>query len=246
MIYIINRVVKFKPADGTLWNIDDPEHVINLTITNSNLLQFILDSDGAILFREAILEDIWDKQGLSSSNNTLNQYISISRRAISLLGVEDDVIITVPRTGFRLNKYVVIEKESDSTPGDQEISSDKATGKRLINIKLLVFTLVLLIFFLLFYYFLHNDENSVAESFFYVGKYHVCDVYMIGSALREKNDIVLERASALIEEVSAACISGKVFITDLDFRGQGREFLAECTHGINSNENAFCKGYYIK
>ncbi len=92
MIYKINETVRFKPADGAIWSIESPEQVINLTITNCNLLCLLLNKKGEILSREQILEDIWDKQGLRSSNNTLNQYISILRRTFSLLGIDDEVI----------------------------------------------------------------------------------------------------------------------------------------------------------
>mgnify|MGYP000890740156 CR=1 FL=1 len=114
MIYKISDTVRFKPADGAIWSIDSPEQVINLTITNCNLLCMLLNNKGAILSRENILEDIWDKQGLRSSNNTLNQYISILRRTFSLLGIDEEVIKTIPKVGFCFNEAISVVGQYDA------------------------------------------------------------------------------------------------------------------------------------
>ncbi|MCT4709985.1 winged helix-turn-helix domain-containing protein [Enterobacteriaceae bacterium H11S18] len=163
MTYIINGIIKYKPEDGTLWNIDDPERVLTLTLTNSNLLQFILDSNGDVLSREAVLENIWDKQGLRSSNNTLNQYISISRRTLSLLGA-DEVIITVPRIGFCLNGNVKVVKEIDKTDRLSTSATSVNVAKEASGIKrgllVLLFFLMLLVIFVLSY---HRRSTSPHE-----------------------------------------------------------------------------------
>ena len=153
MTYIINGIIKYKAEDGSLWHVDDPERVLSLTLTNSNLLQFILESGGAVLSRETLLENVWDRQGLRSSNNTLNQYISITRRTLSLLGA-DEVIVTIPRTGFCLNKNVRVIKEEGGNDAALTVSSaedaerKKVSGLRRGALLLLFFLLLLFIFYL--------------------------------------------------------------------------------------------------
>lgn len=167
MTYTINGIINYKPEDGTLWNINEPERVISLTLTNSNLLQFILDSKGAVLSREAVLENIWEKQGLRSSNNTLNQYISISRRTLSLLGAEE-VIVTIPRIGFCLSKTVKVVREVDkgkscsvSPAAVNRFTETSSSGKKRGLLTLLFFLV------LIFIYFLHqHSQFSVTSGLF--------------------------------------------------------------------------------
>ncbi len=122
MIYIIAEEITFNPDDGTLANHNEND-AIKLTIPASRLLEHILDSQGDILSRDFLLTEVWDKYGLRGSNSNLNQYISILRRALANYGC-DNLIITIPKMGFRLNTDITLRRADlppiPLTPSDGE------------------------------------------------------------------------------------------------------------------------------
>jgi DNA-binding winged helix-turn-helix (wHTH) protein len=109
MVYLINDTVVFRMEDGALWNTTAAEEIIHISSTIARILSFFIENHGVILRRTAILSEVWEKYGLYSSNNTLNQYISILRRTFVRLGLEGEVIQTIPRVGFILLEHVGIQ-----------------------------------------------------------------------------------------------------------------------------------------
>ncbi len=61
-----------------------------------------MSSEGRELTREYLLETVWDKHGLHASGNNLNQYVSILRRNLSLLGCHE-LILTEEAESFYLH-----------------------------------------------------------------------------------------------------------------------------------------------
>ncbi|WP_279156332.1 winged helix-turn-helix domain-containing protein [Obesumbacterium proteus] len=247
MIYKINETVRFKPADGAIWSMESPEQVINLTITNCNLLCLLLNKKGEILSREQILEDIWDKQGLRSSNNTLNQYISILRRTFSLLGIDDEVIKTIPKVGFSLNSSISVEKECNAEP----VKVNEKEKNQKLNPTSYIYTVVmsaLAIFIAVFFtYVLYkNDTYSLDTHIANIGKFDACNVNVLPEYTRGQSRDLLESSVKLITVSEVRCIPERIFIVKPESRGSGRSFLAECIVDKRRNEYFFCKGYYIK
>lgn len=110
MIYIIDGSITYNPDDCTLGHIPTEESV-SLSISAGRLLERLLRSEGEILTRDTLLTEIWDKYGLRGSNANLNQYLSILRRVLAGFGC-DNLIITIPKTGIRLNSDIKIERQS--------------------------------------------------------------------------------------------------------------------------------------
>lgn len=110
MIYIIDDIVTYNSDDCTLSHIPTQES-LSLSISACRLFEKLLNSDGEILSRDTLLTEVWDKYGLRGSNSNLNQYLSILRRALAAYGCEN-VIITIPKIGIRLNTEIKIERES--------------------------------------------------------------------------------------------------------------------------------------
>lgn len=247
MIYKINEIVRFKPADGAIWSIESPEQVINLTITNCNLLCLLLNKKGEVLSREQILEDIWDKQGLRSSNNTLNQYISILRRTFSLLGIDDEVIKTIPKVGFSLNASISVEKECNDEPV-KAVEKEKSPKRNHNNYIYAVALSVMAVFIAaLFTYVLYkNSAYSLDTSIVNIGKFDACNVNVLPEYTRGQSRELLESSAKLIALSKVRCIPERIFIVKPESRGSGRSFLAECIVDKRRNEYFFCKGYYIK
>ncbi len=247
MIYKINETVRFKPADGAIWSIESPEQVINLTITNCNLLCLLLNKKGEILSREQILEDIWDKQGLRSSNNTLNQYISILRRTFSLLGIDDEVIKTIPKVGFSLNSSISVDKECNVEPVKFIEKEKSPSWNSKNNIYIVAITALIAFIAVLFTYVLYKDKAySLDTSIVNIGKFDACSVNVLPDYTRGQSRYLLESSVKLITLSDVKCVPERVFIAKPESRGSGRSFLAECIVDKRRNEYFFCKGYYIK
>lgn len=110
MLYTIAGTITFNSADGTLTRLQDND-VVKLSIPASRLLEVLLNAPNGFVDRESLLTDVWDKHGLRGSHGNLNQYVSMLRRMLSSLGC-DDLIITVPKMGFRLNPVIPVSQPS--------------------------------------------------------------------------------------------------------------------------------------
>lgn len=77
------------------------------------LLRVLLDSDGALVSREELIERVWG--GLNVSDATISVRINAARRAVGDSGKAQGIIETVPRRGFRL--AISVERESGHSDG---------------------------------------------------------------------------------------------------------------------------------
>lgn len=116
MIYRINETIIYNPDDGTVNVVDDISQTvvaeISLAPTANRLLNILISHQGSVLQREELLEQVWDNYGLKSSNNSLNQYVSMLRRNFADLGLEEMSIVTVPRVGFMFSQDLQVVTES--------------------------------------------------------------------------------------------------------------------------------------
>ncbi|TCT87657.1 DNA-binding winged helix-turn-helix (wHTH) protein [Gibbsiella quercinecans] len=110
MIYTIDGTITYNSDDCTLSHLPTQE-TLSLSISSGRLFEQLLNSNGEILARDVLLTEVWDKYGLRGSNNNLNQYLSIVRRALAAFGCEN-LIITVPKMGIRLNTDIPITREA--------------------------------------------------------------------------------------------------------------------------------------
>ena len=107
MGYLINHEIFFSDADGCLTNITTDE-VIILTVTASMILTYLIDTQGKISSREDIASYIENSFEYRISKNTISQYISNIRKSLFKLGLFNNVLITVPRTGVYIYNEIII------------------------------------------------------------------------------------------------------------------------------------------
>lgn len=110
--YIINDIIEFNADECVLVYIHTGD-VIPLTLSASRLLEYFVNSGGIILTRESLLENVWSKYGLTASGNNLNQYVSVLRRTLAGLGI-NNFIDTLPKVGFKLNPAMTITPPPDA------------------------------------------------------------------------------------------------------------------------------------
>lgn len=108
MLFIIDKEIYFRPADGAIWGAGTENEKRFLTLASSRLLLFFIEHRGEIVTRDAIFQAVWERYGLHSTNNTLNQYISLLRRTMTDFGLGAQVIKTIPKTGFIFSRDISV------------------------------------------------------------------------------------------------------------------------------------------
>jgi len=119
MLYIFNENIVYDDVQCSLTNCKSYDSIL-LPATASRLLSLFIRYQGSTLTRDEILNCVWDEYGYKASNNTLTQYVSLIRKNFQLLGETADIIITIPRTGFVMNKDVEV-KMSESGAEKQDL-----------------------------------------------------------------------------------------------------------------------------
>lgn len=112
MRFDIEGFITFDTEDASLVNLLTGD-CIELSQTSTRLLAELLNHRGDILSRNEIFQSVFDKYGARASNSNLNQYISTLRRNLSDLGVEKEIIVTVPRIGFKVAEDVIVNNDRE-------------------------------------------------------------------------------------------------------------------------------------
>lgn len=124
MKYRFNDHILFDADTRTLSPIDFSDDPISISSPSKRLLLLLIAHHGEAVGRELIFKKVWDDYGMVSSNNNLNQCVSKLRRVIKNLGVEDEVIATVPKVGFMLRDEITIEccEDVEDIPDEEPAS----------------------------------------------------------------------------------------------------------------------------
>jgi DNA-binding winged helix-turn-helix (wHTH) protein len=109
MKYRLNDHIIFDVDTGTLSLAEFSDDPISISNPSKRLLLLLITHHGEAVCREVIFKKVWDDYGMVSGNNNLNQCVSKLRRVIKNLGIDDEVIATVPKVGFMLRYEIVVE-----------------------------------------------------------------------------------------------------------------------------------------
>lgn len=249
VIYLISENIIFNPSDHTLACEKDDDFV-KLSIPSSQLLEILILSKGELVTRDFLLSEIWDKNGLRGSNNNLNQYMSILRRTLISHGC-DNLLITIPKIGFRLNPLVKIEPQAGNDDNresntSKENSQQEAAKKKIIIISLATLCIVapLLILFAMKHFNTHYDIANSELSTLPSG----CKVvYLHSFSEAEKRRSSVE-IGKMIKTLSLPCGADKTLLFDNidpipDDTDYGKTFLSYC-HNLANDTLGNCTDYY--
>ncbi|MDW5512084.1 winged helix-turn-helix domain-containing protein [Serratia proteamaculans] len=254
MEYIINNYVSFNSSDGTLFCQDDSIDMITLNRVCNELLLLFIQNVGVPISRDKLLNELWEKKGLSASNNNLNNYVSMLRKALAQCGCPG-VISTIPKHGFLFEADIIYiapsvtspavteDNQSPSSPlghGDKGIGTDFFSSKK---IKITIFFLVLLTAGVTTYIHENLRLNSVRSEIF---RYQQCRFYLIDDMTRRLDrGKVINRINAIIkdEEINCAIKTNVYFSADKKRNTSGNyvflELLGYCTY----KSKAPCENY---
>ncbi|MDP9705432.1 UNVERIFIED_ORG: DNA-binding winged helix-turn-helix (wHTH) protein [Rahnella aquatilis] len=253
MKYLIDNEIEFNSDDGTL-HYPASQDVIKLTLPAARLLEEFLSSEGRDLTREYLLETVWDKHGLHASGNNLNQYVSIVRRNLALFECHE-LIITLPKVGFKLNPAVSVQRLEAPPPAGRvpaspsplrmqtpdSISAPVKPARRALFILLCLLVLVSLSFGAWKYDDATNGMTEIKQPD--TG----CDIIFLKDISDDAKTAVLERVSHTLKTNNLTCNKTNVLIynSELSYSSQNnaRTLLSLCTRG-NNNEIISCDNFY--
>lgn len=120
MKYIINLTITFDPESRLLMLKNNNQLTVGLSNPATRLLTELIKNNKTELTRETLLKHVWEDFGFSPSGATLSNNISELRKAFEALGMSKDVLITVPRIGFKLDAEIHPESKppKESAPAE--------------------------------------------------------------------------------------------------------------------------------
>lgn len=171
MNYIINNEILYNSFDGSLKHVKDhQENAIVISKIANSILLLLISRQGEVISRDVFFAEVWDKEGLISSGNTLNQYMSKLRRIFSEFFPEERIIITIPRVGYTLTNDISI-----SLVINDDIKVESTFNKKRFFFPFLL--LLVLIFIAIFSGNIKIKRNKSSPEL--VGFYKSCPVYEV-------------------------------------------------------------------
>lgn len=226
MKYIICDRILFVPDLNTLSLIDNHEEVVTISNPARRLLELLITNQGQNVPREEIFQKVWDNFGMVSSNNNLNHCISKLRRVLRSFGIEDDVIVTIPKLGFTLHKEIVVRMISDDSLEPLALTTTPATPvehaaqprKRFGPVCWKVFSrqaifllggaFVLLLGLLIVRLYLYPRMQTET----YLGAIESCKVYLHGRVQEEKQSVMMQSTRWYLSKHPVACASDEYLL----------------------------------
>lgn len=113
-VFLLNGTVIFSPERNVLHAKSDETKRIALSNPATRCLYLLIQQQGQVIERDYFFEHVWFINGAQVTNNTFYQNISLLRRAFKELGLNEELIVTVPKVGIRLERQLnVVEQEAE-------------------------------------------------------------------------------------------------------------------------------------
>ena len=253
MKYLINNEVTFRTDDGVLANLSSSDNSLTLSITANRIFTYLLEQDGQVVSREEMFTNVWDKNGLQASNNSLSQYISLIRKGLQELGCEHEIIQTVPRVGFFIAEGLVATIEEPPSVTVTSLAPSKAAPSLSKRVKMTLLAAGGISLLMLLYpvnSLFNSSKNNLPDvQLFKLGNIDLCPVYTVFESSPEIATAKLEKAQKMAD-LHLKCLAGALFIFQPDdlyvYGEKGRVFLSRCTFkNAEKTKFAGCKDLYI-
>lgn len=249
MNYLINDRVTYDSLNGKLYILNDGE-VVRLSKTLNRLMLVFVQNSNKILDREQLLLSVWQGHNQVVSDNNLNSNISVLRRYLSSF-FDEDMILTIPKIGFKFSAQVVVEEKINLEP--QNLNNKKNLLINNKSKKKLWFFLGLTIFSIVFILgFVYIKHKNYSVSYPIVGKIDQCIVYYINDDY--KLDVKSFSENTLKEKISYLGINCKLpakvyyYVSSILMKDddKGTLFLSYCPETSKNQPVMSCETFYEK
>ncbi|MDM1840430.1 winged helix-turn-helix domain-containing protein, partial [Serratia marcescens] len=223
MKYIINLSYVFDIQARTLSLKNDSNLSITLSKPATRLLCELIANNNTTINRVDIIKSVWTDYGFTPSTASLNNHISELRKAFETIGLDKEIIITVPRTGFRMEAEIhPVLKSEDKIDKSKHVQQDiKDENKSLdtptknISIKQkktrtktgafltkknILIVIILLILTFLFVYLTNKQKIKSTELIFTKEK---CGIYSVERSLSVAE--ITDRSTDIMNNIKIDC-----------------------------------------
>ncbi|EPQ4600841.1 winged helix-turn-helix domain-containing protein [Citrobacter freundii] len=234
-------------------NLSSSDNSLTLSITANRIFTYLLEQEGKVVSREEMFTNVWDKNGLQASNNSLSQYISLIRKGLKELGCEHEIIQTVPRVGFFIAEGLVATIEEPPSVTVTSLAPSKAAPSLSKRVKMTLLAAGGISLLMLLYpvnSLFNSSKNNLPDvQLFKLGNIDLCPVYTVFESSPEIATAKLEKAQKMAD-LHLKCLAGALFIFQPDdlyvYGEKGRVFLSRCTfNNAEKTKFAGCKDLYI-
>ena len=116
-LFLLGGLVVFWPDRNVLHAKSDASKRLSLSNPASRCLLLLIQRQGQVIERDYFFQHVWLNNGAQVTNNTFYQNISLLRRAFKEFGLNEELIVTVPKVGIRLEMQLeVVEEEAEEPP----------------------------------------------------------------------------------------------------------------------------------
>lgn len=240
-VYLINDTLLFEPDLRRLGPLEGyPHRATTLHGPVSECLFLLLENNEQVVTQRTFFASVWEKQGTIVSTNALYQTISQIRKVLKSAGMEENIIKTLPKEGFKsvarvcvgeLGEFVTPQKtapvfvssKESVEPGPSSVITPEAQRKPSFFHTPLAFGLAGIMFII---------SCSVLYSVMKVGKLWLVDYQSVGQvngcALNSswhENEKSREIFAALSQRYPIHCKPGGTAWMTINFAQQGNTVI---------------------
>ncbi|WP_340139927.1 winged helix-turn-helix domain-containing protein [Enterobacter kobei] len=251
MIYKINEHLRYDPQSATLYSPEHYENTLTLSRVNNSMLLLFITHNNQLLSREYLLKELWENQGLDSSNNNLNNNLSILRKSLTICGCED-VIKTVPKKGLIFSAHTIDilpreiknNKHADKKDIQERISSLRIRTKKPHLMWYLLFIVLIIVIVGFPDFYAKWKLDTFRTEIFRLEK---CRIYVTDSEtkLLSTNDI-RKRIEVFVKNTGNDChiLKANIYLFNREYRDAiGRELATQLISYCPYNSSAPCINY---
>lgn len=112
--YVINQLIHFDNEAFVLYAAATPEEVLRIGAIASRCLTLLLQANGQIVSKRDLMSGAWGAFGLEVTDNSLAQVVRQLRVALEKLQPNHELIVTIPRIGYKISEQVTLFEESNT------------------------------------------------------------------------------------------------------------------------------------
>ena len=245
MKYLLADAIIYDNEDGSLSlkGEESDEHQ-TLTSTANYIFSLLIAHHGMVVDRETFLQDVWDERGLTGSNNSLNQYISILRKLLDNMAPGTTFIITVPKTGFMLNAEISVQPLSRESAPALPAPERAPRSRPTLAIWLAIATMIVAA---ICGSYLSQKQSPLVTGRYLLTQIDGCPVYTFTPIA----DVFQKQAVALTRQIKEnsglSCLENSVFYVHIQntlfYGDRGRLVLSQCSR--SSQNTSTCSTNYF-